>query len=260
MVRHQRVELSDAELAHIVSLYDDDVADADESVGALLQELEDEGLRDHTLVALTGDHGEELYDHDFYFFHSWSIHDSVLRVPLVLRLPGRLPAGRELDGVVENIDIAPTLFALLDLEIPESFEGRNLEPDVSAPGPDEHVARTAFSELGPGIFSLRTPRWRYIYNPQGYSSPGGRARDAGQRGYFRIRDGQLYDVQADPLEQHDVAAEHPAVAAALRAQLLARIPAPETAPAAPIAPEMRRELRALGYLQELDESAAQPSR
>jgi arylsulfatase A-like enzyme len=120
------------------------------------------------LVALTSDHGEELYDHDFYFFHSGSTHDAALRVPLVLRLPGRLPAGRCIDRPVVNIDIAPTLSELLGVARRLAFEGKSLAGDMLGSVGEGAEEQAALSELEREIHSLRTSRWRFIYNPSGY--------------------------------------------------------------------------------------------
>ena len=247
-VRTRRRSLEAAELAHIVSLYDDEVALVDENVGRLLDALDAQDLADRTLVALIGDHGEELYDHGAYFFHTWSIHGSVLRVPLVLRWPGRLPAGREVDAVVESVDLAPTLLPLLGVDAPASFEGADLAPRIARSDGDAQAA--AFSELGPAIHALRTGRWHYVYNPEGYSSPGGRDRDSGHRGYFRMVGEQLYDLEADPREQRNLADERPELALRLRQRLLDRARPAGTPRTGEMAPETAAELRALGYLED----------
>ncbi len=104
----RRDALTQAELAHIVSLYDADVAQADAHVKQLLDGLDRAGLAESTLVVLVSDHGEELYQHNHYFFHAYSIYESVLRIPLILRLPGVLPAGLRVSDVIETVDLAPT--------------------------------------------------------------------------------------------------------------------------------------------------------
>ncbi len=95
----RRDALSQAKLGHIVSLYDADVAQADAQVGQLLDGLDRAGLAESTLVVLVSDHGEELYEHNHYFFHAYSIYESVLRILLILRLPGVLPAGLSVSDV-----------------------------------------------------------------------------------------------------------------------------------------------------------------
>ncbi len=256
-VRSRRRVLTDAELAHVVSLYDEDVAGADENAGRLLDALERIGLEGRTLVALTSDHGEELYDHDFYFFHSLSIHGSVLRVPLVLRWPGRLPEGRVVDGLVESVDLAPTLLPLLGVATPAHFEGVDLADRIAG---SDGGRLDALAELGPEIHSLRTDRWSYIYNPKGFTSPGGSERDPGNRGWFRMPGEQLYDLRADPREQENLAGDRPDVAARLRERLLARVGSGSSPSPAPIPASTEAELRALGYLGDDPEEARERDR
>ena len=242
--------LSQKELAHIVSLYDEEVAAVDQRVGELLAEIDTAGLRDDTLVIVTGDHGEELYEHGFYFFHVWSIYDSVLHIPLVMRLPDRLPAGRAVSEAVESIDIAPTILSLLGLPRPERFEGDDLASRISAvaKGGDDEAA--AFSELGTEIFSLRTRRWHYIYNPKGFSSPADTALDTGHRGWFWLAEEELYDLDADPREARNLAAKLPERARILRERLLAWMAgAPPNPPSPEIGRATRAELEALGYVE-----------
>ena len=83
-------------------------------MGRIETEIDAQGLRASTLVVLTSDHGEELYQHNRFFLHAWSIYDSVLRVPLVLRLPGVLPAGRLIDGVIRIEDVGGRLLVQAD--------------------------------------------------------------------------------------------------------------------------------------------------
>jgi hypothetical protein len=95
-----------------------------------------------------------------------------------------------------------------------------------------------------------TPRWKYIHNPKRYSSPGAADNGSGYFGFFRIAIDELYDLQADPGEHHDVASRHPEVVTALRERLVAWLEnGEEPGPAPAITPESRAELKALGYLE-----------
>ncbi|MDJ0847346.1 MAG: sulfatase [Myxococcota bacterium] len=260
-LHRERRKLAPADLAHIVSLYDAEVAQVDARVGEVLAALDELGLRETTLVVLTSDHGEELYDHQSYFFHSNSIYDSVLRVPLVLRFPGALPAGLVLDGPTESIDIAPTIWDLLGLPPPASYEGRSLLPRIRAAADGEADGDgEAFSELGEHIRSIRTKRWHYLYNPREMPAPIPKQRALRAGESFTIEREELYDVLADPRETTNVVERHPDVAARLRRRIEERLAraaaAPPRAPeasAAPtpldIPPETREELRRLGYLE-----------
>ncbi|MEE9608056.1 MAG: sulfatase [Myxococcota bacterium] len=250
-IHRERRELSRAELAHIVSLYDADIAQVDLQIAAVLSALEALGLSERTLVVLTSDHGEELYEHNHYFFHSYSIYESVLRVPLIMRLPGVISPRSRVDATVESIDIAPTVLDFLDIPIPDEFEGTSLRDRILAPGAAGAQAGVAISDLGPGIYSIRTDRWHFIYNPRGYTSPIIRPDSRGDLGHFRIEAEELYDVREDPRETRNLVGERRDVAAPLRARLLEWIEGggEESYRPAPLSPETEAELRALGYLE-----------
>lgn len=247
-IHRERIDLSERELAHLRSLYDAEVRQVDARISELLAEVDRLGLRRNTLVVVLSDHGDALYDHDHYFLHHLSIHRSVLHVPLIMRLPGRLPAGQEVGGVVRMMDVAPTILALLGLETPESFRGSSLLPRIRGQEAEgEQVA--AFSELGPSIHSVSSGRWHFISNPEGYTSPAATEGDEGDRGDFTLPAESLYDVAADPTEKWNLVEERPQVAARLRARL-ARWRAERGDRYEKLRPmgEMILELRALGYL------------
>jgi arylsulfatase A-like enzyme len=240
--REQR-ELTAAELAHIVALYDGDVAEADARVGAVLDALDGLGLGRRTLVVFSSDHGEQLYDKHRYFLHAQSAYDATLRLPLILRLPGELPAGQRADALVRGIDVAPTILDLLNVTQPVAFEGRSLLPLIRGEATVEPVP--VISTLGRNIHSIRTPRWHYLYNPHlGFS----------YRSY-PIEPEELYDVVRDPKETRNLVGERPDVAAALRERLESWIESHEPAPAPQISDEAREELRALGYVVDEPESS-----
>lgn len=249
-IHRARRLLEPAEVAHIISLYDEDVSEIDTHVGALLSEIDAAGIRDQTLVVFTADHGEELYDHDFYFLHSYSLSRSVLWTPLIMRLPGVLPEGHVVKELVQAVDIAPTVLSLLGLPVPERIEGLDLSSLAKGEGPHPRASPVAYAELGPEIYALQTPRWKYIHNPKRYSSPGATEQGSGYFAFFRIATDELYDLRADPGEQHDVASRHPEVVSALRERLITWLATGEDPlPASAITPESRAELKALGYLE-----------
>ncbi len=88
------------------------------------------GLRDSTLLILTADHGESLGEHD-YVGHGRHLYDPILRVPLIMRYPGRIPPGKVIDTPVSLLDVTPTILELSGLAqrkppIPANFSGRSL--------------------------------------------------------------------------------------------------------------------------------------
>lgn len=236
------IEVTPALVENLLALYDAEVAGNDASFGALVAGLEERGLWDDTVVIVLSDHGEEFHEHGGWD-HGKTLYNEVLEVPLIVRLPG-LPEGRRVEALAQHVDLLPTLLAYLDLPVPEGLDGRSLLPLLTGAagggsvrdgdGPAGAVA--AFSYLDSGgiqAAAATTERWRYVER----RAPQARA--------------ELFDRRADPRELHDLLAARPAEARLLRAQLRAR----ERAPGAALAPaeavldaELRRELRALGYL------------
>lgn len=121
---------------HIRDLYDGTVSEFDAYVGQALAHLEARGLSDRTIVIVTTDHGEDLYDPGSTLGHGTNFFggDQSTRIPFFMRVPGAYappglkPAGTRLDALARNVDLAPTLLDLLRLPIPASMEGRSLLP------------------------------------------------------------------------------------------------------------------------------------
>ncbi len=93
-------------------------------MGGLIRRLEELGLADNTLIVLTADHGEEFGEHD-WIGHTRGLYDTLVHVPLVFSLPGRL-APAEVATPVSTLDIAPTLEALANDPEDEDWDGRSL--------------------------------------------------------------------------------------------------------------------------------------
>jgi arylsulfatase A-like enzyme len=221
-------------------LYDAAIRTMDErTLAPLLDRLEARGLADDTLVVLTSDHGEAFGEHGV-FLHD-DLYAETLRVPLVLRLPGRVPAGRRVAERVGLLDVMPTVLELLGVPAPPGLQGRSLAPLVRGDAPAE-PAPPAVSEysnptLGRTFESVRHGDGAYIV-------------DRGAE--------QLYDLRTDPGEQRNLAPAAPPALGALRAALARwrAACAPLAARLGPRGPgvaadaETVRRLRALGYLAE----------
>src|SRR6185369_13700653 len=96
------------------------------TLGPLLDRLETLGLADDTLVVFTSDHGEAFGEHGAYLHDD--LYAGTLRVPLVMRFPGRVPAGRRVPDRVRLLDVMPTVLELLDVQAPSGLQGRSLAP------------------------------------------------------------------------------------------------------------------------------------
>jgi arylsulfatase A-like enzyme len=194
----------------VVGLYDASIRTFDRYLGDLFATLERAGLRGRTVVAVTADHGEEFREHGG-FQHQAKLHEELLRVPLVLWSPSRR-AGR-VGGPASLIDLAPTLLAEAGIEIPPSFRGRPLaaEGDERRPAISEACyGSSPVAPVGDEVrrlhrlhhrYGLRLGRWRY-------------ATDTGRPGADT-----LFDLDADPMETTNRAADLPDLAGALGALL-----------------------------------------
>jgi arylsulfatase A-like enzyme len=114
-----------ADVDHFVDLYDAALNDADEMVGRLLATLRETGELDQTIVVVLSDHGEEFFDHGA-LSHGRTLYDEMLRVPLIVRVPGAPPS--EIRAAVSLVDVMPTLLDACGLDSRQPVDGRSLLP------------------------------------------------------------------------------------------------------------------------------------
>jgi len=213
-------------------IYDGEVRYTDLHVGRVLARLRELGFEQDTVVVLLADHGEEFYEHGA-LGHGHSMHDEVVRVPLVIRAPGFTP--RRVNELVRQVDVLPTVLELVGLSIPSALAGRSLVQALRGNAMDEIGALSELDNSNLLFDSWRTERWKLI-----------RSGADGAR--------QLYDLAVDPLETTDVAAQHPDVTTALLAELeRAKYAGRErarlfgTAREVALTPGIQNDLEALGY-------------
>ena len=243
-------EYSEEELAVIRATYDASLAELDDLFADLLERLEEEGQLDNAIVILTSDHGEHLGEHHL-LDHQYSLYRPLTHVPLIIAAPGRLPAGRDTRPVT-TLDLYPTLLELAGIALPEesSSPARSLLRD----GPD----RLRVSEYtSPNLAPLEAvARSEPGFDPAPFAR-GLRALRVGSDKLIWASDGrhELYDLESDPEEQHDLSAEDPGRLEQRLQQLEAetagggwadpvRTPTHVPAPSA----EQRAMLEGLGYL------------
>ena len=234
-LRAGEVRLSAAGKLRLEALYDEGVRFVDAQIGRVLETLDRRGIAEKTLVIVLSDHGEEFWDHGGVE-HGHSVYDELVRVPLILRLPGVLPAGLEVERVVSTVDVAPTIFEVANASVPTDVDGRSLLGLIRG---DEVEARPALSEnllFAEDRIGFRTDRWAYV----------------------RWRDGreELYDLQLDPGERLNLVAKSN-VLAAVRARYTEAFSELEVADSEPftggeeivLSPSLRSALRSLGYVE-----------
>ena len=110
---------------YVIAQYDGAIAYMDACIQTLFNALETRGVLDETIVVINGDHGETLYDHECWFDHH-GLYDVTLHVPLIIRYPGQVPAGKRVAGYNQHKDLVPTLLELADIETDIAFDGESL--------------------------------------------------------------------------------------------------------------------------------------
>jgi choline-sulfatase len=183
--------------------YFGEVAYADEQVGRILDFLDEHGLRSRTLVVVTSDHGEALGAHG-ETEHAFFLYDTTLRVPLLMSLPGVLPAGRRITGQFRSVDLLPTIMALIGQAAP-AVSGTSRAGELRSGGrlpANESLSETLFGAIHFGtapVLALRSETWKLIDTPRP----------------------ELYALGADRQETANLADREPQVVARMREQLRA---------------------------------------
>lgn len=198
------------------------VVDAiDENVGRMLDYLDEAGLADNTIVVYTSDQGFFLGDHGW--FDKRLMYEQSLKMPLLIRYPDRIAAASSCDSIVTNVDFAPTLLDLANIEVPPEVQGRSfvplLEGDVPGDWPDAMYYRYWMhrdgSHLCPAHYGVRTLTHKLICY---YNDP---LDQPGANGPADPVEWELFDLVADPLEVNNVVDD--AAYAEIHAQLRQRL-------------------------------------
>ncbi|MSP56513.1 MAG: hypothetical protein EXR69_13070 [Myxococcales bacterium] len=229
--------------------YDTAVRYTLDQVGIFLDHLRAAGRYDNSLIVLTADHGEELFDHGG-FSHGYSLHREVLHVPLFIKLPGQTEA-RVIDGNVSLNDILPTVLDAVGAPpnpADSPVDGVSLlaalrpERAPGAPEPPVRPDQTLIADINWKkrcvAQSIDDGSWKLIHVEHDY---------AGRRDVDH-----LYATDADPREAHDVAADHPDEVERLRALLASQTALLETGALPPENHQHQmnaEQLKALGYLE-----------
>lgn len=215
--------------------YDGEIAYADSALGRAFEYLKQHHLYDSSLIIATSDHGESFGEHGERS-HGFFIYDTTLLVPLIIKPPsGTGIEAHRSDVPVRTIDIAPTVLQFLNIAPPPGMQGSGLLSlllgRTRKPPTDTTYCETFYpTEFGWSFLrSMRNGRYKYIDAPKP----------------------ELYDLTADPQENHNLYQSKRAVALELKSQfesLVARITPKEPLPRGPVSPADVETLASLGYI------------
>jgi arylsulfatase A-like enzyme len=225
------------EIDHLQRLYDGNLAAVDHEVGLLRKHLESLGVWDRTVLMITADHGEAMYEHA-HIGHNDQVYEDSVRIPLILRFPpGTVPGGRRIASLTGLLDVAPTIADVLGIpkERTPTFRGRSLLPAAAGGSdtpPEGVLCRTVG---GQPTYAWVGARYKYHHNTRG-------------------GDEEMYDLVRDPGERTDLLQAEPVKASFLRQRLFSALLAlpGRSGPSASgwkVPADQREALRALGYVQ-----------
>ena len=182
----------------------------DHLISNVTQQLRQMGALDRTLLVVTADHGEAFGEDSLYFTHEASLSEAVVRVPLMLRLPGTIRPGVRVSQVVRTGDIAPTILAALGIPIPAVMDGTDLMPALDGDSleleayAESRRFQQRLSKLGLSHYPLEVP---------GIEGKLAMLRAGALKLVRHPRKGgvdyRLYDLSSDPSEELDLSEARP---------------------------------------------------
>jgi arylsulfatase A-like enzyme len=225
-----------AQRDHFLGLYKQSLQYLDTQIGRLMNHLEKLGYDSNTIIILLSDHGEEFLDHGRWGHWESNLYDEILRVPLIIRMPGW--SGKVIGRQVRLLDLMPSILDICGCPLPGDLMGVSLKP-LWTQDEAEYEVEAAISEMRRDPWhriAVRTEAFKYIWDSKRPDQP------------------DLYDLRADPAEKQNVSQRYPQEVIQFQAQVDAhrlRVAATEPAIAVPkleLDEEVAKRLRDLGYL------------
>jgi len=169
-INDKKIKVSDNDVAWIQALYHGEITYQDEHVGGFLDTLQELGRMEDTIVVVTNDHGEEIYDHRS-FGHGWTLFEEMIRAPLMIHYPALFPKATVIDDITEHVDLAPTLVEALGLPPMKGTEGTSFLPTLHGSREQEPRYAVAISDNGKrsihiGNWKLEISKkkgWKYLF-------------------------------------------------------------------------------------------------
>lgn len=242
-ITNGELQAAPEDIQHIRNCYAGELLQVDAWLGEIFDLLKSQGLWEESLVILTSDHGEDLYQHHRYFYHHPSPYQTSLHIPLLVKEPGQRKGAlsRRPSSIM---DIAPTILEMLGIAVPGHYQGASLKREFPN-------GRALLAESGGNseVLTVQNGKMTLIANLNEVEirTPCG--------SLYPIKKFELYDLAGDPFEQQDLGEKAAAERGRMQSLLFKAIrelkynqrQAVEFDPAR-LPPEVRQELKTLGYL------------
>lgn len=213
----RQLAITEREFEILTDLYDEEIRYTDAQLGLLLDYLRNSGELNRTLAIVVSDHGENIGDHNL-MEHRFSLHQTLLRVPFVMRYPEAISPGAVEDARVQLTDVVPTVLAAVGCR--DSIAELDLS-GVDLLGHSTDTERPALAEYLSTDYTAEARSRSFDFQ----NSPFNRTMRAFYRGDYKLVESQvddrheLHDLAVDPCEEHNLATEYPEIVDSMRADL-----------------------------------------
>lgn len=180
-----------ADFEKMVTAYDSSIAYVDHHIKQVLDELEEQGVLHDTVIIISADHGDSFGEHGIYSDHV-NVDECIHRIPLIIRWPEKTQQNTSSQAFMYNVDYAPTICDILDMPIPEEWDGKSYKANVEGENGEDREFLVWDSGLYTVQRAVRTKTHLYI-----------RTYDRWQ--YANWKDEELYDMINDPYETKNLA-------------------------------------------------------
>lgn len=224
------IKLSPKDLERISTLYDAEISEIDQSMGAIFAKLDELNLNQNTIVILTGDHGEEFGERGVWGMHAYSLYEELLHVPLLFKIPAQKNYATAQQ--VSLIDIVPTILDLVGLKKPDGFDGLSLvklikdNQDISLSDRSIYAETSVKKDFMLSVIAQGEDamiRGNFLPQKRQAGTPIPEAKMVKQGNFKLIQnfDGtlELYNLENDPKEKNNLSTSLPEVKEKLLQQL-----------------------------------------
>jgi arylsulfatase A-like enzyme len=177
---------------HMLTGYDAAIAYVDHHVQVVLDELDRQGVFDDAVIVISADHGDAFGEHGIYSDHVCA-DECIHRIPLIVRWPGITPTDSASNALLYNVDWSATLCDLLGAPVPADWDGVSFAEQVAGAGGGGHPYLVWDHGLYTVQRAVRTPQHLMVRTYDDYG--------------YRFEPIELYDVERDPYQQHNLASE-----------------------------------------------------